>query len=253
MLMTHKRISKSSLRLCILGQGAVGKTLAAWLKKHSGAGFKVKSLSWRRDLRRGSNTSEIYRLGSSADVIFFATRDSDSLKALKILEGRPVKKISLSASLQHAEVEILHPLMTFHPDSLGSLSDWSLIPIVGSLSPKVFKMEWTFLKNPYCYLPKSQFPLYHAQIVSGFSIASEVWCEVADFLRANKIPKSILKPLLHQWVLNLARVKNPLTGPLARKEFKILESHILKLASHAATPRQRWRVRCLEGLREISC
>ncbi len=133
--------------------------------------------------------------------------------------------IHCSGSLSTQLAESAHPLMTF-TDDLYDLKTYERIPFITERGRKNFKELFPELNNPEYSINPDDKLLYHTLCVTSGNFTTILWQYFFNFLKSKDIPQDAAYEFLRATTNNLINSKNPLTGPLQRKDRKIISSHL---------------------------
>lgn len=138
--------------------------------------------------------------------------------------------IHCSGLSSFSRLQSLHPLMTF-TSSLYEKAFYPKIPFVLEKGKASFSTLFPGLKNPTYSISADLKPFYHSLCVSSGNFTSLLWAYVIEEMRKHlSLPKRALQPYMEAIFLNLKKDhKFALSGPLVRKEEKMIHQHLLTL------------------------
>ena len=122
-----------------------------------------------------------------------------------------------------------HPLMTF-PNHLYPLAEYASIPFIVDADAPDFARLLPGVPNPCHRLDRRHKSLYHALCVLSGNFTTILWNRFFQTLEEQfGIPREAGLPYLRRIALNLEEADNPLTGPLARRDFGTIERNLQAL------------------------
>ncbi len=202
------------------------------LSRHFQHYFSLKKISYKIWTRQSEELFETF--GNQAIRILVLIKDDEIENFISAnqqkLSGNKVW-IHCSGMLSTNLADSAHPLMTF-TDKLYDLDFYEKIPFVLEKGRNSFKKLFPELNNPNYKIESDQKILYHAYCVLSGNFTTIIWQFFFDYLRNNKIPKTAAYPYLKATAENLISLDNPLSGPIERKDTKVISKHLKSLNNH---------------------
>lgn len=202
------------------------------LSKHFQQYFSLKNISYKVWTHHSNESFET--LANNADKILILIKDDEIEKFILSYRNLVSKNklwIHCSGMLSSVFAESAHPLMTF-TDKLYDLKFYENIIFITEKGRKTFKELFPELNNSNYQIESSQKILYHAFCVMSGNFTTMLWQFFFDFLEKNNIPKTAAYRFLQATADNLISVQNPLTGPISRKDKKVISAHLESLTNH---------------------
>jgi hypothetical protein len=194
--------------------------------------FALLGLPVRQWSRRLAQSITVDQALADCETVLLLIRDSALESFISENPGLARKRlIHFSGSLVVSGAQGFHPLMSFAQD-LYDLATYESIPFVYEPKPHGFEEIFPELKNPHYAIDPEHKPLYHALCVMGGNFTVLLWQKLfIEFQSKLGLPWQAAIPYLKQVAKNLAQ--NPdaaLTGPLARKDFSVIEKNMNALS-----------------------
>ena len=203
----------------IVGRGRIATHLSHYLGL-SAHPYPIKQ--WHRGLPQGELTDLI----SSARAVFLCIKD-DALSEFLNNQIEQNKFVHFSGSQRFQHSLGAHPLMTFSTD-LYTPEIYHQIPFVVDKDVEKFHNFFPTLKNKVYRMHPEQKAFYHALCVLSGNFTTVMWSSLAKEMQSQlHLPTDILNLYLATTAQNtLKNHFTALTGPLARGDQKIIETHL---------------------------
>lgn len=202
------------------------------LSKHFQRYFTLKNVSYKVWTHHSDETFKA--IANNTNKILVLIKD-DEIETFILSNQKLVSKnklwIHCSGMFSSNFAESAHPLMTF-TDKLYDLKFYEDIIFITEKGRKTFKELFPELNNPNYQIESSQKILYHAFCVMSGNFTTMLWQFFFDYLERNNIPKTAAYQFLKATTDNLISVQNPLTGPISRKDKKVISAHLESLTDH---------------------
>ncbi len=204
----------------ILGDGRVARHFSHY--------FDLLEIPYQIWARKTHTESELQELVSASEIIFILFKDEaiePFVRAHSFLKEKIL--IHFSGSLVIEGVQGIHPLMSF-AEGLYSLAEYQRIPFVVEKGNLSFSDIFPTLKNASYKIEKEQKALYHAYSVMAGNFSALLWKTMfEEFETKLDLPREMIFPYLDQITKNLKHdASKALTGPLIRKEKKVVQKHL---------------------------
>lgn len=209
----------------IIGDGCLAHHLAVYFKQ-----LGIQYTQWSRK----SSPFDLAKHLAGFSHAVLAISDSSIQDFLKVYDWQqhPVLVMHCSASADIEGAHFAHPLMAFARGEAYTMATYQSIPFIISEDGPDFSTLMPGLPNPSIRIQAKQRKLYHALCVLGGNCTTLLWQKFFNEMQTQfGIDKKHLLPYFNQIHHNLIHAKDPLTGPLARKDHDTLQSHITSLSS----------------------
>lgn len=208
----------------IIGRGRIATHLSHYLGL---AGHPYSIQQWNRH----ESKEQLEGLLTSARAIFVCIKD-DALADFFLNIKDKSKFVHFSGSQTFSEVFGAHPLMTFSTE-LYTKEVYEQIPFVLDQPCERFSHIFPTLKNNTYQIQPEQKALYHALCVLSGNFTTIMWSALAKEMKERlNLPSDVLNLYLTTTAKNT--LKNhfaALTGPLARGDQKVIDTHLAILQS----------------------
>lgn len=202
------------------------------LAKHFSRYFDLLGISYKSWFRNSSVSFEESLPGIKKVLLLISDDQIEQfIKTHKSSVSESVTWIHCSGSLSTPLAESAHPLMTFSRE-LYDLSTYTELTFVTEMGRKDFKSLFPELPNKSIAINPFQKAYYHAWCSIAGNFTSIIWNQF--FIRLEKelgINRETAYLYLDKIVQNIKSIPDPLTGPLARKDFITIEKHLAALAN----------------------
>lgn len=206
----------------VIGSGRVATQFANYLSL-----LNLPFTTWSR--KQNTNSAEEALNFCSHILVLISDRAIEPfiLENEHWLNGKTI--VHFSGSIQTHEAFGCHPLTTFSLQPY-KLEVYKSIPFIIDADVD-FNELLPGLENLNFYLPYEQKKLYHALCVASGNFTVLLWQAVMrEFETKLSLPKEVLQLYLQQTAVNLLKdPDNALTGPLARGDYKTVDSNLSSL------------------------
>lgn len=215
----------------LLGAGRLANHLSHYLRL-----LDLPVIRWSRNGDALANTYSdpdpdvrLHRVRQSASHLLLAVSDAGVAELAPRMPADRVV-VHFSGALAVEGVACAHPLMTFG-GPLMDLTWYQEIPFVLDRGSQ-FSDLLPGLPNPHHHLNPDQRPYYHALCSLAGNATYLLWRQIgAEFERELNLPRARLGPFLLQNVENAVRAGSiDVTGPAARADWQVVQSHLRSLA-----------------------
>ena len=204
----------------IIGRGRIAAHLSHYLDLTAHP-YPLKH--WHRDL----SESKLTELISKARVVFACIKDDALSGFLQTYQQGDTRFVHFSGSQTFSKAFGAHPLMSFSTE-LYTKELYEQIPFVVDQDSKHFREIFPTLKNKVYEINPEQKAFYHALCVLSGNFTTVMWSSVAQEMQDQlHLPKDVLNLYLQTTAQNT--LKNQfaaLTGPLARGDQKVIDTHL---------------------------
>lgn len=212
------------MKIQIIGNGNVGSHLIKALKS-------LNPIS--------VNPHTLQEFDPAADITILALKDdvisevAASLPSTKGLIVHTAGSVGIDALSSHNRRGVLYPLQTF---SKSVALDYSKIPVFIEANDDSDKriledVASIFTENIF-HLDSKQRQKLHIASVFACNFCNHLWAISEDILKNNSLEFSLIKPLISETFRKMESSDSPIecqTGPAARKDMKVINSHIKTL------------------------
>jgi 2-dehydropantoate 2-reductase len=212
---------KNTSSYLLIGNGRLAKHLATYFTLSG-----ITCLTWSRS----SHKSLPKLISSSQKIIVLINDDEIENFILQNRKGFEDKIwIHCSGLLSFPFAESAHPLMTF-TDELYDLKFYKQIPFITEKGKIPFNVLLPELQNPSFQIEQEQKPYYHAWCVISGNFTTLLWGRFFKILEDEfEISRRYAFPYLNMIGKNLTMNDDPLTGPLIRKDKKVIRKNLTAL------------------------
>lgn len=204
------------------------------LANHFTRYFSLLNVSYSQITRQNIKEFENYAL--NAERILILIKDDQIEKFVtEHRQGLLQDKIWIHCSgiLSIKDAEGAHPLASFSKE-LFDLEFYKSVPFITEKGRMTFNKLFPSLQNPNFSIPKEKKELYHAWCSMAGNFTTILWLNYFQFLENElSIPSSYAMEFLYSITHNLLYSKDPLTGPLKRRDGKTIQTHLEQL--HGST------------------
>ncbi len=196
------------------------------LSKHFQKYFSAKYIPYFVITRNTISEFEIY--SSLSEKILILIKDDqieDFILSYKSKADKNKIWIHCSGSLTIPLTDSAHPLMTF-TEKLYDLKTYEQIPFITEKGRRNFNELFPELNNPHYSINSEDKLLYHTLCVTSGNFTTILWQYFFDFLESKDIPREAAHEFLKATANNLIKSPDPLTGPIQRKERKVIQSQL---------------------------
>ncbi len=235
-----RQVSEIEMVYGIIGDGRVANHFIFYFNSLS-----IPFKQWSRKTN-SSDSSALINYFEDCEVILILISDDAILpfikNNLKLVENKKV--FHFSGSLVLDEIQGVHPLMSFSK-KLYDLETYQKIPFVVEKGRYTFSQIFPKLSNPFIEIASEKKIHYHALCSMAGNFSTLLWQKLfTDFENKIGIKKEFSFPYLERIFKNLEIDSDgALTGPLARKDFSVVESHLKILENDEMAPIYREFVR----------
>jgi predicted short-subunit dehydrogenase-like oxidoreductase (DUF2520 family) len=210
-------------KILIIGNGKTAKHLSFYFNH---LGYQITAWHYKHN-----NATELTKLFATCDYCFILIKD-DALTSFvqqnSFLKSK--KSFHCSGSVTIDGVTCLHPLMTFS-QNLYDIAFYKKIHWAIFEEHKQISDYLPLLTNPHFYVKPEQKTLYHAMCVMSGNftqlLLQQVLTQWQDTLH---LTQTSLQPYMQVVMENFWQTgSKALTGPLARKDFGTIRTHLLSL------------------------
>jgi predicted short-subunit dehydrogenase-like oxidoreductase (DUF2520 family) len=199
------------------------------LSRHLQHLFTLESIPFERWHRSCAVTFDEVALRARSVVVAISDDAIEEFVARHATDNRQIW-IHCSGALTTPLAECAHPLMLFG-EELYDLDTYRRIPFVCERGRRPFPELFPELSNPFAVIAPEHKPLYHALCVIGGNFTTLLWQKVlGDGAQRLGLDRELFYPYMEQVVRNLEGSGDPLTGPLARGDWRTVERHLRALA-----------------------
>lgn len=206
----------------IIGRGRLASHLSYFL---SLAEHPYPILIWHRE----QSKQDLAELLSNARAIFLGIND-DALADFIAELPESSKAVHFSGARTFRKVLGAHPLMTFSTE-LYTKDVYEKIPFVVDQSKEKFAEFFPSLTNEVHEIEPEKKALYHAFCVLSGNFTTIMWSALAEEMKNRlDLPPRILNSFLTKTAENTLKNRfAALTGPLARGDKQVIETHLAVL------------------------
>lgn len=210
---------KAAIYDLVVGRGRIATHLSHYLGL-SAHPYLIKT--WHRGLPE----SELPELIASARTVFLCIKD-DALSDFLNKQHEQSKFVHFSGSQSFKKSLGAHPLMTFSTD-LYTKNVYEQIPFIVDKGVENFSNFFPTLKNRTYQINEERKSFYHAMCVLSGNFTTVMWSALAKEMNTQlQLPHDILNLYLQKVAENtLKHQMDALTGPLARGDQKVIETHL---------------------------
>ncbi len=221
--MTGTKVDKKDFGYLIVGNGKLARHICRYLTL-----LEIPYLNWSRD----------------QSALDFSAKLQRSKRVLLLISDQAVEPffhgqsglrekicVHFSGCLIAEGIPSCHSLMTFGSE-LYDLELYQSIPFICEAEGPGFSELMPGLPNPHTAIPRADKAIYHALCVLSGNFTTLLWRKFFAELKDRwGIPSSLAHPYLKQITQNLIhRPESALTGPLAREDWRTIESNQNALA-----------------------
>jgi hypothetical protein len=237
--------------ITIIGAGKLATNLGVELKEK---GFHIKEIFSRTErsanrlaeLLNCSKTTSFEQINKDSDLYIIALKDDAFLDALPKIcnERKDAIFLHTSGSLLMSSFApyanrfgVLYPIQTFSIDKLLSFSD---IPIFIDANNEdtlnTIKSIATSISKKVYHLNDTDRKFLHIAAIFACNFSNYCYSVAQEILENRSIPFEIILPLIDETAKKVHKMSaiEAQTGPAARKDTKVIESHIQLLESNKA-------------------